>query len=216
MAFAGAGHGLGKAVGAVTRIPAVQKAISKLAATKAGQIFTGLSNKVGNVINGIDDAYQKTALYKVEQKVLSCLGKPLRYAANGIDDGFSYISGKVSNAVQYGRTIVCGSTVNGGSNTTKLYRVMSEAEYQSVITNGKFVPYDMAMEEKWFATSADDAAKWANSFYPDGNYRMIEVHVDTNSLSQMYFSPKLDNIGPAYCSSLEVLENAIQTIKVVK
>lgn len=55
--------------------------------------------------------------------------------------------------------------------------------------------------------------KWADIFYPDGNYKMLEIEVDTNSLSQMYYNQHLDNIGLAYCSSLETLENAIKSIK---
>ena len=37
-------------------------------------------------------------------------------------------------------------SVKGGSGTTKLYRSMSQAEYDSVIKNQKFVLYDFAME----------------------------------------------------------------------
>ena len=51
-----------------------------------------------------------------------------------------------------------------GSDTTNLYRVMSEAEYDSVMTHGKFVSYERAMEEKWFATTQEDATKWADIF----------------------------------------------------
>lgn len=82
------------------------------------------------------------------------------------------------------------------------------------MSNGKFVPYDWAMEEKWFATSRMDAEQWANLFYPNGNYKMIEVYID--SLSKMYYSQHLDNIGPAYCASLEVLEKAIQSLRGVE
>ena len=103
-----------------------------------------------------------------------------------------------------------------GSDTTKLYRVMSEAEYDSVMTHKKFVPSERAMEEKWFATTQEDATKWADIFYPDGNYRMLEIEVETDALSQMYYNNHLDNIGPAYCSSLELLENTMKSYKGVR
>ena len=72
------------------------------------------------------------------------------------------------------------------------------------------------MEEKWFATTQGDAIKWADIFYPDGDYRMVEVTINTNYLQEMYYNQHLDNIGPAYCSSLEVLEKAIKSIRGVK
>ena len=102
------------------------------------------------------------------------------------------------------------------TNTIKLYRVMSEAEYDSVISNGKFLPYSKAMEEKWFATTKSDASKWGNIFYPDGKYKMVEVDIDESYLSKMYKSQYLDGIGPAYCSSLKILEDAIVSIKGLK
>lgn len=42
---------------------------------------------------------------------------------------------------------------------------------------------------------------------------MVEIIVTTNSLQEMYYNQHLDNIGPAYCSSLEVLEKEIKSIK---
>lgn len=104
-----------------------------------------------------------------------------------------------------------------GSDTTNLYRAMSNEEYNSVMKNkGKFVPYDRAMEEKWFATTPEDANKWASIFYSDGEYKMIEIKVDSNSLSEMYYNEYLDDIGPAYCSPLDVLNNAIKSVKEVR
>lgn len=32
-------------------------------------------------------------------------------------------------------------------------------------------------------------------FYPDGDYRMVEVTVNTKSLEEMYNNQHLDNIG---------------------
>ena len=107
-------------------------------------------------------------------------------------------------------------SVKGGSSTTKLYRSMSQAEYDSVIKIQKFVPYDFAMEDKWFATTQENATKWGDIFYPDGNYRILEVEVDTNSLYKMYYVDYLDNIGSAYCSPLYILEESIRSIKGVK
>lgn len=68
------------------------------------------------------------------------------------------------------------------------------------------------MESKWFATTIENATKWANFFYPNGNYHMLEVEVETSCLEEMYYVEKLDNIGPAYCSPLELLSIAIRKI----
>ncbi len=101
-----------------------------------------------------------------------------------------------------------------GAGKTKLYRVMSDAEYQSIINNGgKFSKYDRAMEEKWFAISPEDAAKWAEKFYPDGRYRMIEIEVPTDSLNQMYQVGKLDGIGPAYSGGIDFLNSIMKGLK---
>ena len=121
---------------------------------------------------------------------------------------------KVTYQVDYvGEKGIARFAGGSGEETTNLYRVMSEAEYDSLMSNKKFVPYDRAMEEKWFATTQGDAIKWADIFYPDGDYRMVEVTINTNYLQEMYYNQHLDNIGPAYCSSLEVFEKAIKSIR---
>ncbi len=97
--------------------------------------------------------------------------------------------------------------------TTKLYRVMSLDEFNSLMKNGKFILYDRAMDTKWFATNAEDAAKWAKSFYKDGNYKMVEVTVPTSSLDDMYFAEKLDNIGPAYNAERDLINRVMIGIK---
>lgn len=40
----------------------------------------------------------------------------------------------------------CITETGGGSGTTKLYRYMSQVEYDSVIQNQKFVPYETAKQ----------------------------------------------------------------------
>ena len=108
------------------------------------------------------------------------------------------------------------STNTGTNATTNLYRAMSPAEANDVLTNNKFLPYDYAMEEKWFATNVDDAGRWGDIFYPDGNYNILQVNVNTNSLDSMYHVVRLDGIGEAYCSSLDVLSSSVNFIKKVK
>ena len=70
-----------------------------------------------------------------------------------------------------------------------------------------------AVEE--IATSLENAKKWGEAFYPDGAYKLIEIEVDKISLTRMYFHEKLDNIGPAYCAPLELLNKAVHYIKEV-
>lgn len=114
-------------------------------------------------------------------------------------------------AVQLTRTINKGAA----SQTTKLYRVMSEGEYNSLVKSGQFTQYDKAMESKWFATNAKDAAEWGKKFYPNGNYKMVEIEVPKDSLSQMYNVNKLDNIGPAYNAERDFINSVIKSIKEV-
>jgi len=92
---------------------------------------------------------------------------------------------------------------------------MSEGEYNSLIENGKFSEYDMAMESKWFATNSTDAIAWGKKFYPDGNYRMVEFEVPTDSLKEMYYVEKLDGIGMAYCAEFDFINSVIKSIKEV-
>jgi len=103
----------------------------------------------------------------------------------------------------------------GTPKTTKLYRVMSEGEYESLMSNRQFTEYDRAMDSKWFATNTKDAVEWGKAFYPDGNYKIVEIEVPTDSLRQMYFVEKLDNIGPAYCAERDLINSIIQFIKEV-
>jgi len=42
---------------------------------------------------------------------------------------------------------------------------------------------------------------------------MVEIEVNTSSLSDMYYNPYLDGIGPAYCAPIDLINDAIQFIK---
>ena len=99
---------------------------------------------------------------------------------------------------------------------TPLYRVMSQ-ELDAIIANGyKFSINDFAMEQKWFATTQANAAQWGNLFYKNDAYRMIEIKLPTNLLNQMYYSSKLDGIGPAYCGEVEFLNSIMKGLRIIK
>jgi hypothetical protein len=94
---------------------------------------------------------------------------------------------------------------------------MSQDELNAILQNGnKFSSYDYAMEQKWFATTQSHAAQWGNLFYPGGTYRMVEIKVPTNALSQFYFSAKLDGIGPAYCGEIDFVNSILKGIKIIQ
>ncbi len=69
------------------------------------------------------------------------------------------------------------------------------------------------MAEKWFATSPEGAAKWGKAFYPDGNYRMIEIEVPTDVLKKMYYVENLDGYGPAYSGGIDFLNLIMKGLK---
>ena len=98
----------------------------------------------------------------------------------------------------------------------KLYRVMSQDEFSTLVEKQQFLPYDMAMEDKWLATSPENARKWAEWFYPDHNYKLVELEIDADGLNKMFYSPNLDNIGPAYCSPIDVLNQFLKSMREVK
>lgn len=87
--------------------------------------------------------------------------------------------------IPIGKTDPYGIKKNIDIDTTKLYRAVSKEEYKLVIDNKKFVPFAMAMEEKWFATSKENAKIWGDIFYPNGEYKILEIEVFTESLKMI-------------------------------
>jgi len=106
-----------------------------------------------------------------------------------------------------------GLKVSNGEEA-QLYRVVSEAEYISIIDNGDvFVEYDFAMGMKWFALTPKDALAWAKWLYKDAPYEIIEVTILKEALKYMFFSKWLDDIGPAYAADIELLNGIVRKVK---
>lgn len=79
---------------------------------------------------------------------------------------------------------------------TRVYRAVSEAEYQDVLSSGVLRQGPNTMEGKWFADSLEGAKDNGNGLFPDGNFRLIEVDVPDNAAS-LFKLENLDGHGPA-------------------
>ena len=99
---------------------------------------------------------------------------------------------------------------------TQLFRAMCEAEYVSILENdGKFAEYNFAMEQKWFAMCVEDVNKWGKLFYQEAAYTILEITVLNESLKYMFYSSRLDNIGPAYLADIELLNKIMRRFRLL-
>jgi hypothetical protein len=79
---------------------------------------------------------------------------------------------------------------------TRVYRAVSEAEYQDILATGRFREGINSLGGKWFADSLDGARLHGDDLYPDGAYRILEADVPDDAPT-LYQSPNLDGFGPA-------------------
>lgn len=119
-------------------------------------------------------------------------------------------------------TVVSGSTDEGmltgeasAGTTTKLYRAVSEAEYQQLMRTGRFVAGPNSLGGKFFAENPADAARWGDALEGAGRCRLVEVEVASNAADNLMRWERLDNIGPARYAELDELGNvAVREVEV--
>lgn len=80
--------------------------------------------------------------------------------------------------------------------STRVYRAVSEAEYQDVLATGRLRQGPNSLEGKWFADSLEGAEAHGKGLVPYGNFRLVEVDVPNNAPS-LHLDPNLDGRGPA-------------------
>ena len=96
----------------------------------------------------------------------------------------------------------------------KLYRAVSNAEYKSLKSTGKFSVGQGSMEIKWMATNRADAQKWLKSMDFGSNPKIVEFTVPKTALDNFYYpGNNLDNIGPAFSSEIDYLNKIIKSLK---
>jgi len=93
--------------------------------------------------------------------------------------------------------------------TVVLYRAVSEIELQPLMKTGKFEVVPHALEGKFFAESAEDAATWGALLEGASGYRIVEVELPTSAANNLLRWERLDGIGPARYGELYQLQDAI-------
>ena len=94
-----------------------------------------------------------------------------------------------------------------------LFRALCDAEYLSIINNhNKFIPYDFALEMKWFATCYKHAKLWGDLLYPSRDYKIIRITILEKTLDYLYYDIMLDNIGPAYAADIVLLNWIVKEV----
>jgi hypothetical protein len=79
----------------------------------------------------------------------------------------------------------------------RLFRAVSYAELQDILTVGILRPDPPSFQGKWFAERPEEAAEWGRQFYPSGSFHLIEVEADDTVAAKLFRLPSLDQIGPA-------------------
>ena len=107
--------------------------------------------------------------------------------------------------------------ISDGCGNIKLYRTISEVEYGEIMVNKKFSTIPGAMLDKWFSTKIEDAHAWGRKMDFGKNYKIIEITLPEPLVDKLFYGgPNLDGIGPAYCASLEVINEYSSTIKLIE
>jgi hypothetical protein len=117
----------------------------------------------------------------------------------------------VSPVIRWGSTQVTNLfSRRSGVVTTRLYRVVSEAEYQHIRTTGKMLPHPEGRSYetgKWFWREPRAAQKWADlnpDMYTNG-YRVIAADVPPEVLSTAVQRANLDQVGDAVFLTIDDL-----------
>ncbi len=91
---------------------------------------------------------------------------------------------------------------------SRVYRAVSETEYQDILSTRQLRSGPNSLEGKWFADSIERARAHGKALYPDGMYHLIEADVPDNAPS-LFRQPNLDGRGPARYLHLDDLRDVV-------
>jgi hypothetical protein len=86
--------------------------------------------------------------------------------------------------------------------TVTLFRAVSREEAAQAVAEGLFKAGENSLGGKFFAETAEDAAKWGDLLQGLGNYEVLRVDLPKSAADGLMRWQKLDNIGPAHYGEL--------------
>jgi len=92
--------------------------------------------------------------------------------------------------------------------TVTLYRAMCGAEFVQLVLSHRFLLCPASVEGKYFAETAEHAAKWGRWFQEqtgEPHDRIVAVKLSADIVNAMVRFPLLDGIGPAYFATISQL-----------
>lgn len=100
-----------------------------------------------------------------------------------------------------------------GIRSIRLYRAVSEAEFEQWQATRVFETVANSLEGKWFALSHEDAVRWGEWFAGKTgipHVKIIAVKVPEALYDQFDDGPKrLDGIGPAKFAPIELIQGKV-------
>jgi hypothetical protein len=78
----------------------------------------------------------------------------------------------------------------------RVYRAVSEKEYQQILTTGTFEVVPQGCEGKHFADTPEAASRFGEALFGIGRFRIVEAEVPAEAPS-LYRWTNLDGFGPA-------------------
>jgi RHS repeat-associated protein len=164
-------------------------------------------NFSGGIVHGTASALAgaNPGLHGLVNLAMSKVGG-LEHESDGYQNGKA-----IGEGVVIGLSLMIPGPQVGG--TTKLYRAVSNAEFEQIMRTGTFEIAENSLSVKWFAESAEHAAEWGNKMYGGDKmaFKIIDVTIPTVQADKFVRYESLDGIGPARYATMEQLVNA--TIK---
>ena len=102
----------------------------------------------------------------------------------------------------------------GAGGVTTLYRAMSNAEFQQLMTTGQFHAGPNSLGGKWMAETLPHALRWGRVL-EGATFRVVEIQVRSSAAGSFLRTPRLDGIGPARYAELHQINSAIVKISEV-